>query len=283
MRVSKTKSMLDLNMLASTRTSLATRKINKLYARVDENGIAHAGTPYPYATAVGRNFIRDADFKNETINGAVGWTIRTGVGNNVDVTYPIIDEKKAISLVSKKSSSGLETVALRNRFERVYLDGKQKFTISFKAKAIEPFTTKKIEYIYITLQRSGSSSNVRIADSVELSEDMQEFSFSTEASMEYINQIEIRLGSNANLQNAIIQDVKLEMGNKTDFTIAPEDGGPAASESKAREGLLFEDISFEDEQRAVSSILIGGTALEDRLPVKILAASKKQLKKIKFL
>lgn len=295
MRVSKTKSMLDLNMLASTRTSLATRKINKLYARVDDDGVARAGTPYPYATAVGRNLIRNADFKDETTNDGIGWIVGSGVGNKVTVSYPTVDGKKAMTVVSEKKSDGYQTLYIQNVFDNVYLDGKQKVTISFKVKSIDPITTNKIERVYISLGRNNTSSNVIIAESVDLTKEtteepleeptkeLKEFSFSVETSLEYINRIEFRLGSGNDIQNIAIQDVKLELGNKTDFTIAPEDGGPAASESKARDGLLFEDISFKDEQRVVSSILIGGAVLEDRLPVKILAASKKQLKKIKFL
>lgn len=277
------KNMNELNMLKSSKFINETRKINKLFARVDENNIAHAGTPYPYKTSVGRNLIRDADFKSEEINGAIGWQVVTGIGNDLNVTYPLVDGKKAISLVTKDSGSGFKSASLRNRFERVFLDGQQKVTISFKAKLIEPVNTSEIDYVYISAQKPSSSSNFKIASNIALTEEMQEFSFAGFTNLEYINQIEIRLGSNDEIQNSVIQDVKLELGDKTDFTIAPEDGGPAPAESKIREGLLFEDIHFDDETpKVISALTIAGIVYEKRLPLPIEKETKDSINKIIF-
>lgn len=270
-------------MLKSSKFINETRKINKLFAMVDENNIAHAGAPYPYRTAVGRNLIRDADFKSEEMNKETGWRVITGVGNSLDVSYPLVDGKKAVSLVTKDSGTGFKSASLRNRFDRVFLDGKQKVTISFKAKLIEPVNTSEIEHVYITSQRHNASDNLNVASNVKLTEEMQEFSFTGEASSEYINQIEIRLGSNEKIQNAVIQDVKLEFGDKTDFTVAPEDGGPVPAESKNREGLLFEDVYFDGETpKVISALTISGVVYEKILPVPIEQTTKDTLNKIIF-
>lgn len=277
----------ELNMLKSAKFTNETRKINRLLAMIEEDDIARAGTPYPFMEAKGRNLLRNADFKE----GTNYWTNYQYYESNGSASVIREADRFACKVFDRKFRNGGSVGSLNSQLINEYMptEVEGKVTVSFKAKVInpsdEPHHITKISHC---LPGTGTPLIREIfAKEIKLTEEYQEFHFSINSRYNMFEQLEFHTGgqllNNGDSCTVVFSDIKLEFGDKTDFTIAPEDGGPEPEKSKSKEGLLYEDIDFgKRPARVISSLIVAGIVYEERLPIPIEKETKESLNKIIF-
>lgn len=288
MHIGKPQTMAEKNMLKSEKFINMTRKVNKLYARVDEHGVARAGTPYPYKTAVGRNLLMNANFENPDFE-STGWKSYGGVSNEALMEQIEVEGKSMLSVTTTpyNPSHAFSSMRLEYVFNpTVDVHEVGLMTLSFKAKKATDRGVGAIKEIRITSEQGGYGDTLRVVKNLELTDTLTNYDipFNHDEDFKFGN-ISIALGHNEELTDLIITDIKLEIGELTEFTLSPEDGGEEPRDAKDREGLIFEDIDFHDVQdkRKAGALMVRGVVEEKRLPIEIEPETKKKLRNINFM
>lgn len=281
-------SMTELNMLKSDKFITETRKINKAYARIDENGIARAGTPYPFKNPIGRNYVKNANFSNvddrDKYQVIKGWNTGT-----VDREY-IEDEE--FGTVLKMSSNGSTeqngwSLGVKFLLEETIQSGNY-VTRSFMVKPVDEVAPNPvIPATSLSYDDLSGSSYFTLNTPIEHGWTKFEKTYYVRDEIESIDiQVTDSIGGKYRAQDLFIANIKVEIGKEsTEFCLAVSDGGPEERLYSEREGLIFDAIDFNQKgvQRVEGSLLIRGCVIEGNLPVVIEPETKKTLRNINFL
>lgn len=283
------KNMQELNMLKSAKFTNETRKINKLYARVDEKNISKAGTPYPYKDPVGRNFVKNANFSN-VAERELWQKLSTWNTGTVDRKYSkddiygdVLELKPVGATVENGWELGVHFLLEEKIPSGLYV------TRSFMIKCIDPennnpaLPASSLTYSdlsgrsYFTLNTPITHEWTKVERTYRVTDDIEAMTLN----------VSYRAGAHSTpvLCDMAIANLKVEVGKvSTPFSLAISDGGPEETLYSKREGLIFEDVDFNssDDGKKASALLISGVVYEDRLPIAVESETKKELKKIIF-
>lgn len=272
--------MREKNLLKSSKSLCETRKIMREHVLPDENGIVKAGTPYPQSVLVGKNLLRNADLSqgDKAWGGAQGSNVSYGravVEHNgkkvMAIKHKVVDPKKELGpcLVAPNTNQEIRTERLKHN----------KMTISFKA--MNHPTAQYTDGIQVYVN------DLVFFEHLMLTDELTEYTATKEYEpTDTLVNFYFRTANETKrtIQDMYVTDVKLEFGERTAFSIAPEDGGPLPNPAEKVRGLIFEDIDFNDKTNSVktNTVLVSGVVHEKRLPVPIDAKTKAQLNRITF-